>query len=339
MVHFLAVQRHVASCFRQRPKVFIPSLFHHRWLAWWWPANRADGYGRRFMRWEGREESENVEDRRGMPVGGMIVGGGLGTLVIIFLAMLLGMNPRQLMEQPGFQAGNAPKQQMDPARQKAEEPIRKFVGVVFRDTEDVWAKIFREQLGRSYQKPKLVVFTDRVQSACGMANAAVGPFYCPGDANVYLDFSFFAELKQKFKAEGDFAMAYVVAHEVAHHVQNLLGLSNQVSAMQQRVGMGSPRANQLSVRLELQADYLAGVWAHHLQKDKRVLEEGDLEEALNAAAQIGDNKIQQKMQGYVVPDAFTHGTDRQRLRWLREGMISGDINRMMELFELDYDKL
>ncbi len=290
------------------------------------------------MRWEDREESANVEDRRGMPaVGGMIMGGGLGTLVIIFLAMILGMNPKKLLEQPGFQAGAPATKQLDPAREKAEEPIRKFVSVVFRDTEDVWSKIFREQLERNYEKPKLIIFTEQVRSACGMASAAVGPFYCPGDSNVYLDFSFFQELQQKFKAKGDFAMAYVIGHEVGHHVQNLLGISDQVTRLQQQAG--EAEGNKLSVRLELQADYLAGVWAHHLQKTKKVLEEGDIEEAMNAAMQIGDDKIQKQMQGYVVPEKFTHGSSKQRAYWFIAGLRSGQIEPMMTLFEMDESEL
>lgn len=289
------------------------------------------------MRWEDREESQNIDDRRGMPIGGMVMGGGLGSLVIILLAMFLGMNPKKLMEQPGFQQGGQTKAPLDPAREQAEAPVRKFVSVVFRDTEDVWTKLFREQLGRNYEKPKLVLFSDQVNSACGMASAAVGPFYCPGDSNVYLDFSFFAELQQKFEAKGDFAMAYVIAHEVGHHVQNLLGISDQVTQRQQRVSKAE--ANELSVRLELQADFLSGVWAHHLQKTKRVLEQGDLEEGLIAANQIGDDMIQKKMTGRVVREQFTHGSGKQRVKWFREGMVSGDLNRMMELFELEYDRL
>lgn len=291
------------------------------------------------MRWEGREESQNVEDRRGIPAAsGVVAGGGVGMLVMLVLAMFLGMNPKQLMEQPGFQQGGpAQTGGLDPAREKAEAPLRKFVGVVFRDTEDVWSKLFREQLGRTYQKPKLVIFTDQVRSACGMATSAAGPFYCPGDSNVYLDFAFFQELQQKFKANGEFAMAYVIAHEVGHHVQNLLGLTEQVSRMQRQAS--ETQGNQVSVRLELQADFLAGVWSHHLQKTKGVLEEGDLEDALNAATRIGDDMLQKQMQGYVRPESFTHGTAAQRKKWLREGIISGDLNRMMELFEIDYNKL
>jgi predicted metalloprotease len=282
------------------------------------------------MRWEDREESQNVEDRRGMPVGGMVMGGGLGMLVMLLLAMFLGMNPQQLLEQPGFQQGAAPEQRMDPAREEAEAPIRKFVGVIFRDTEDVWSKLFREKLQRNYEQPKLVVFTDQVRSACGNATAAVGPFYCPGDSNVYLDFAFFAELQNKFGAKGDFAMAYVIAHEVGHHVQNLLGISDQVTQLQARAGQA--KGNELSVRLELQADFLAGVWAHHLQKTKKVLEPGDLEEGLNAAMQIGDDKLSN---GRLRAQEFTHGSSKNRVKWLREGMLSGDMDRMMELFEID----
>lgn len=290
------------------------------------------------MRWEGREGSENVEDRRGMPpVGGMAMGGGLGSLVIVLLAVFLGINPNQLLEQPGFQQGGVPVEPADPGRAQAEEPIRKFVGVVFRDTEDVWSDVFRNQLKRNYQKPKLVVFTGSVNSACGNATAAVGPFYCPGDSNVYLDFSFFEELRDKFGAKGDFAMAYVIGHEVGHHVQNLLGISDQVTRRQQRAG--DAEGKKLSVRLELQADYLAGVWAHHLQKTKHVLEEGDIEEAMNAATQIGDDKIQKKMQGYVVPESFTHGSSKQRTYWFVQGIKTGDIEGMMALFELSEQEL
>lgn len=290
------------------------------------------------MKWEGREESENVEDRRGMPAaGGVVMGGGIGSIVMLLLFVVLGMNPRQLMEQPGFQRDETAAPRLDPAQERAEEPVRRFVGVVFRDTEDVWTRLFKEQLHRQYQRPKLVVFTGQVRSACGNATAAVGPFYCPGDANVYLDFSFFEELQNRFHAKGEFAMAYVIAHEVGHHVQNLLGISDQVDRLRRQAS--EAEGNQLSVRLELQADFLAGVWSHHLQKDKQVLEKGDLEDALNAATQIGDNRLQKQATGYVRPDKFTHGTDEQRKRWLKEGIISGDLGRMMELFELDYKKL
>lgn len=282
------------------------------------------------MRWEDGQESENVEDRRGMPVGGMVMGGGLGMLVIFLLAAFLGMNPQKLMEQPGFQQGAPPEKQLDPAREQAEAPIRKFVAVVFRQNEDVWSKLFREKLGRNYEKPKLVVFTDQVRSRCGDATAAVGPFYCPADKNVYLDFSFFAELQQKFQAKGDFAMAYVIAHEVGHHVQNLLGISDQVTQLQARAGKA--QGNELSVRLELQADFLAGVWAHHLHKmNPNILEKGDLEEGLIAARQIGDDKLSN---GRLRAQEFTHGSSKNRMKWLKEGMLSGDLDRMMELFEI-----
>lgn len=290
------------------------------------------------MRWEDREESENVEDRRGMPpVGGMIMGGGLGSLVIVLLAMILGMNPNKLMEQPGFQQGGPATEQLDPARQQAEAPIRKFVGVVFRDTEDVWTKIFREQLKRNYEKPKLVVFTDEVRSACGKATAAVGPFYCPGDSNVYLDFAFFDEMEKKFGAKGEFARAYVIGHEVGHHVQNLLGISDQVTRLQQRASDDEGR--KLSVRLELQADYLAGVWVHHLQKTKHVLEEGDLDSAVNCAHQIGDDVLQKQATGRIRRESFTHGSAAQRKYWLTQGIMTGKIEPMMQLFEMDEKEL
>lgn len=291
------------------------------------------------MRWEGREQSENVEDRRGMGMaaGGVVLGGGLGTLVLVLIMMLLGANPSQLMEQVG-------DQRVDPSAQKPinpeddkDAPLKQFVSVVMRDTEDVWEKLFREQLGTRYQKPKLVLFTGQVRSACGAATAAVGPFYCPGDANVYLDFDFFRELKNRFGAPGDFAMAYVIAHEVGHHVQNLLGLSAKVQQMQSQVG--EKQSNELSVRLELQADFLAGVWAHHAQVSKRILEPGDREEALNAANKIGDDKLQKEATGRVRPEKFTHGTSKQRMDWFNRGFESGDLNGMMKLFEVDYQSL
>ena len=209
--------------------------------------------------------------------------------------------------------------------------------MVMRDTEDVWGKLFREQISARYQEPKLVLFKGQVRSACGAATASVGPFYCPGDSNVYLDFDFFRDLKNDLKAPGDFAMAYVIAHEVGHHVQNLLGLSAKVQGMQNRAG--KKESNELSVRLELQADYLAGVWAHHAQSQKKILQEGDIEEAINAASKIGDDTLQKRAQGRVMPDLFTHGTSKQRVTWFSRGFKSGDVQGMMQPFELPYDQL
>jgi predicted metalloprotease len=291
------------------------------------------------MKWEGREQSSNVEDRRGMGMaaGGLAVGGGLGTLVLILIMMFLGANPAQLMEQVGEQKPISAKQtKIDPAQDR-DAPLKEFVSVVMRDTEDVWGKLFREQLGARYQEPKLILFTGEVRSACGRATASVGPFYCPGDSNVYLDFDFFRVLKNKLGAPGDFAMAYVVAHEIGHHVQNQLGLSAKVQSMQNRASQ--VESNQLSVRTELQADYLAGVWAHHAQSSKKILQVGDLEEAIHAASRIGDDVLQKEATGRVRPDGFTHGTAAQRQRWFTLGLKTGDVEGMMKPFEIEYDAL
>lgn len=206
-----------------------------------------------------------------------------------------------------------------------EEALADLVGVVLKETEEVWQKIFREQLGKEYQPTTLVLFTDSDRSACGFAQAATGPFYCPADRKVYIDLSFYDQLSRRFGASGDFAMAYVVAHEVAHHVQNLLGITQQIDAQRGRVS--KTQMNDLSVRLELQADFLSGVWAHHAHKMNNILERGDIEEAMRAAEAIGDDNIQKKSQGYVVPESFTHGTSEQRMRWLRKGLETGDINQ------------
>jgi uncharacterized protein len=273
------------------------------------------------MRWRDRRQSENIEDRRGMSGGKIAIGGGLGTIVLILLALLFGADPRQLLEQ--LPADQGPGTQTSRPTNPEEEELKKFVAVVLAETEDVWTEIFRQN-GRQYRKPTLVLFSDRVESACGVAGAASGPFYCPGDQKVYLDLSFFKELQTRFRAPGDFAAAYVIAHEVGHHVQNLLGTMDRVNAAQSR--MSSEQANQLSVRLELQADFLAGVWAHYTQQ-KGLLETGDLEEALRAASAVGDDRLQRESQGYVVPDSFTHGTSEQRARWFRRGLETGDIRQ------------
>ena len=291
------------------------------------------------MRWEGREQSANVEDRRGMAMnaGGMIAGGGIGTLLLILIMTFLGANPAKLMEEVGQQQPqNKQQTSINPADDR-DAPLKEFVSVVMRDTEDVWGKLFREQISARYQEPKLVLFQGQVRSACGAATASVGPFYCPGDSNVYLDFDFFRDLKNDLKAPGDFAMADVIAHEVGHHVQNLLGLSAKVQGMQNRAG--KKESNELSVRLELQADYLAGVWAHHAQSQKKILQEGDIEEAINAASKIGDDTLQKRAQGRVMPDLFTHGTSKQRVTWFSRGFKSGDVQGMMQPFELPYDQL
>lgn len=269
------------------------------------------------MRWLGGRSSNNVEDRRGKG-GGIAIGGGIGTVVIVLIISLItGKNPLEYLN------SEAPSQQEEYTPSAEEEQNAKFVSVVLAETEDVWKKLFEEQLHKNYSEPKLVLFTGSDQSGCGFASAATGPFYCPADNRVYIDLSFYDELKGKFKAPGDFAMAYVIAHEVGHHVQHLLHISDKVHEQQSQ--LDKKEANELSVKLELQADYFAGVWAHYIQR-KNILEEGDVEEALNAANAIGDDRLQKQAQGYVVPDAFTHGTSEQRMRWFKKGFESGRIN-------------
>ena len=273
------------------------------------------------MRWRGRRESTNVEDRRGVSRGGLAVGGGVGTIVLIVLALLLGADPRELLDQT---QSNAPPETQS-ARQvnPQEDELKKFTSVVLAETEDVWQQLF-QQVGKRYQEPTLTIFGGQVRSACGAAGASTGPFYCPGDQKLYIDLSFYRDLKTRLGAPGDFAQAYVVAHEVGHHVQNLLGTMDQVSARQAR--MSEADANRLSVMLELQADFYAGVWAHYAER-RGIIEAGDIEEALNAATAIGDDRLQRQGQGYVVPDSFTHGTSEQRVRWFRKGFETGDIRQ------------
>ncbi len=273
------------------------------------------------MRWRDRPESENVEDQRSLGKAGVALGGGISILIVI-LGLIFGFDPRPLLNQiqqgaPNPNAGG----QVDPAQ----EELKKFAGVVLKDTEDVWTERFRTVYSREYRPTKLVLFTSQVQSGCGLADSGVGPFYCPADERVYLDLSFFGELKNRFGAPGEFAQAYVIAHEVGHHVQNLLGYSKR----------GGTRTGAMSgsVRLELQADYLAGVWAYHAQKMKNLLENGDIEAALNAAQQIGDDTLQKRATGQVRPDKFTHGTSTQRVRAFTNGFKSGDCSRKrLDLF-------
>jgi uncharacterized protein len=274
------------------------------------------------MRWRGERQSTNIEDRRGLSGGKVAVGGGLGTIVILILAFLFGADPRQFLEQAPTTNPNSGVQSSR-SQNPEEEELKQFVGVVLAKSEDVWQDVFRQN-GRQYREPTLVLFTDQVQSACGIAGAAVGPFYCPGDEKVYIDLAFYEALRRRFNAPGDFAQAYVIAHEVGHHVQNLLGISDRVDAMQRRVS--EVEANRLSVRLELQADFFAGIFARYVQ-NQNMLEAGDIEEALQAASAVGDDQIQRRTSGYVVPDSFTHGTSEQRLRWFRKGYESGDMRQ------------
>jgi predicted metalloprotease len=275
------------------------------------------------MRTEGRRESSNVEDRRRMGPATIGVGGGLLGLIVVVVVMLLGGDPRQAAKVMEDLNVGAQQEGVEALADPEQEEQARFVRVVLGDTEDVWQELFAEE-GDQYTEPTLVLFTDRVQSACGMAGAATGPFYCPLDQKLYLDLEFFAEMDRRFGAPGDFARAYVVAHEVGHHVQNLRGTMQKVQSMQGRIS--KEEYNDLSVRLELQADYLAGVWAHHAQRNWNVLEEGDVKEALNAATAIGDDRLQMESQGYVVPESFTHGTSEQRARWFYKGLQSGDVN-------------
>ncbi|HEV3082647.1 MAG TPA: neutral zinc metallopeptidase [Gemmataceae bacterium] len=286
------------------------------------------------MEWEGRRESDNVEDRRTIRPVHLAAGGGVGVLLIVLLTYLLGGNPQQVLNQLQNlqQPGGVPA---DAAADPAEDKLKHFVAVVLADTEDVWRDQFR-RMGKTYQEPKLVLFSRQVESACGLADAAVGPFYCPGDHNVYLDLSFLQALESRFKAPGEFAKAYVIAHEVGHHVQNLLGISKKVHEGRQR--LSKSEYNRLSVRLELQADFLAGFWGYHAQKMKHILAPGDLEAALRAANAIGDDRLQQQGRGYVVPDSFTHGTSEQRIRWFRRGFDSGDFSKR-DTFKVPYDEL
>jgi predicted metalloprotease len=287
------------------------------------------------MEWKGRRESENIEDRRTLTPGRAAVGGGVGVLLIALVTYLLGGDPHKLLNQ--FQNNPQPGAVQDSgaASDPAQEELKHFVAVVLADTEDVWQEQFRK-MGKAYKEPRLVLFSGRVESACGLADAAVGPFYCPGDQMVYLDLAFFDELKNRFHAPGEFAQAYVIAHEVGHHVQKLLGTSDKVHA--QRARLGKAEYNQLSVRLELQADFLAGFWAHHAQKSKHFLDPGDLEAALRAANAIGDDRLQKQARGYVVPDSFTHGTSEQRIRWFRRGFETGDLSQG-DTFSLPYEEL
>ena len=274
------------------------------------------------MRWRGGRRSSNVEDRRGQSVRIGAFKGGIGTIVIaLALGYFLGIDPGVLLQ---LQQGMAPPASNQPYQATPEEQeLTEFVAVVLADTEDTWHAIF-QQAGQQYEEPGLVLFSGAVQSACGSASAAMGPFYCPGDRKIYLDLDFFNDLKQRHGAPGDFAQAYVIAHEVGHHVQNLLGTSSKLRAAQQ--GLDTSGSNALSVKLELQADCYAGLWGNHADRSRQVLEQGDIDEALNAATAIGDDRLQQQSRGYVVPESFTHGTSQQRKAWFSRGITSGDVN-------------
>jgi len=271
------------------------------------------------VRWRTGRRSQNVEDRRGQSVGRRAGVGGLGALVLVLAALYFGVDPAVVLQNvPVSTPGPAPAQPGG-----VSDELAQFAKVVLGDTEDTWHALFSAQ-GRQYREPTLVLFSGAVRSACGLAQAAVGPFYCPSDQKVYIDLQFFSDLKHRFRAPGDFAQAYVIAHEIGHHVQTLLGISRQVQA--ERARSDAARGNALSVRQELQADCLAGVWAHHADRARHILESGDVEEALGAAAAIGDDRLQRQSRGYVSPDSFTHGSSEQRVRWFRRGLDTGRLD-------------
>jgi len=281
------------------------------------------------MRWEDEKESENVEDRRGMPVSRKMLGGGIGTVILVLVALYFGIDPSVIMQSVPVSSPPASTQQQ---QQAGTDTMSRFVSVVLADTEKTWHEVFR-RYGKTYEEPKLVLFTGAVQSACGFAQAAMGPFYCPNDHKVYIDLSFYEDLKQRFQAPGDFAQAYVIAHEVGHHVQNHLGIAEKVQRAMQRADKA--QANRLSVKMELQADCFAGVWGYHAENARKRLESGDLEEALQAASAIGDDRIMKRTRGTIVPDAFTHGTSEQRVRWFKRGFETGNINQC-DTFKASY---
>lgn len=278
------------------------------------------------MRWQNRRLSDNVEDRRGSGGGG----GGIrnlgigGVIIIVVLALITKQSPTQLLNKVSHSTGNTEQTTTSGTVTSGSDEEARFASTVLANTEDVWTVLFKE-MNKEYQAPKMVLFSDVDESGCGTAQSAMGPFYCPADDRVYLDLSFFNEMEQRFKVVGDFSKAYVIAHEVGHHIQNLLGISRKVQAM--RSQLSEKEYNKLSVKLELQADFLAGVWAHHAQKMDNILDPGDIEEALNAASAVGDDKLQEAANGRVVPDAFTHGTSAQRMRWFKKGFDTGDIKQ------------
>ncbi len=275
------------------------------------------------MRWRSGRRSSNIEDQRGRRISRKAKGGGIGIVLLALVGMYFGIDPSVILN-VGNQLGGGQAPTVSNYQPTAEEnQLADFVSVVLADTEDTWRQEFSRQ-GGTYREPKLVLFSGTVKSACGFAQAAMGPFYCPGDRKVYIDLSFYRDLKNKMNAPGDFAQAYVIAHEVGHHIQNLLGISDKVHSARGRVSQSE--YNQLSVRLELQADCLAGIWANRADRARQVVEPGDIDEALNAASQIGDDRLQQQSRGYVTPDSFTHGSSQQRVRWFRTGFTAGHMN-------------
>ena len=276
------------------------------------------------MRWRSGRRSRNIEDRRGFKVSRRAAGGGIGTLILVLVALYFGVDPSVIINQSVPPSVSTTESTESYTGSPEEDRLADFTSVVLADTEDTWHVLFR-QMGKTYQEPNLVLYSNAVESACGFAQSAVGPFYCPRDSKVYIDLSFYRDLRNRFKAPGDFAQAYVIAHEIGHHVQNLLGIAGKVHELRSRVS--ETQGNRLSVMMELQADCLAGVWAHHADRTRSILEEGDIEEALNAASAIGDDRLQRQSRGYVTPDSFTHGSSEQRVRWFRKGINTGDIGQ------------
>ena len=274
------------------------------------------------MRWNEGRRSDNVEDRRGTRVSRGMMGGGIGTIILVLVALYFGVDPSMLLNQGPPSDVSQPAGQISQQRPAEENRLADFVSVVVADTEDTWHELFRRS-GKTYKEPKLVLFTGAVNSACGFAQSAMGPFYCPQDNKVYIDLQFYRDLQDRLHAPGEFAQAYVIAHEIGHHVQNLLGISDKVQSLQQNTDRA--QANNLSVRLELQADCLAGIWGYHANRTKKIVEAGDVEAALRAAGSIGDDRLQKQARGYVVPESFTHGSSAQRVRWFRRGIETGDI--------------
>jgi predicted metalloprotease len=275
------------------------------------------------MRWITGRRSDNIEDRRGIRLSRGVKGGGIGMLLLVIVALYFGVDPSIILQQGTEMGGGTSIQNIPLQPSGVDDELADFVSVVLANTEDTWRSLFK-RIGGTYEEPNLVLFTGMVESACGYAQAAVGPFYCPRDKKVYIDLSFYRDLKNKMNAPGDFAQAYVIAHEVGHHVQNLLGISDKVHVMRGRISQNE--YNKLSVKMELQADCFSGIWAHHAQKMRNILEPGDVEEALNAASMIGDDRLQKQSRGYVTPDSFTHGTSAQRVTWFNRGFQTGKIN-------------
>jgi uncharacterized protein len=275
------------------------------------------------MRWQSGRRSDNVEDQRGQGISRGVKGGGIGVILLALVAMYFGVDPSVILQSGLVGDSSTGTGQSQRVPTAAENELADFVSVVLADTEDTWDEIFQSK-GKRYEKPSLVLFSDAVQSACGNAGASTGPFYCPADRKVYIDLSFYNDLKRDLNAPGDFAQAYVIAHEIGHHVQNLLGISDQVHRL--RAQASEVEFNKASVKLELQADCFAGVWANHANRVRNILESGDVEEALNAASMIGDDRLQKKSRGYVTPDSFTHGSSQQRVQWFTQGLKTGDLN-------------